>query len=271
MADNTTDAAFSIANTEVFGTTVNVVSQDEAVGWIIAEALTVGSDGCSAVVTPNMDHCVRLHTDPRFRRAYRTAFLRIADGMPLVWASRLTRHALPERVTGADLVEPLCAAAAGAGLSIFLLGPSAAVNTAAAAKLAERHPGLRIAGTYAPTYGFIDDAEERARMVDAVNASGCDLLFVALGSPRQEIFVAEHRHELRCGVALGVGAALDFLAGTQQRAPKWTQRLGLEGIYRAVTDPRRLFARYARCAYWLPLLVLAQASVGLRGAARLAS
>ncbi|WGF88303.1 WecB/TagA/CpsF family glycosyltransferase [Marinivivus vitaminiproducens] len=265
------DATFSIDDTEVFGTTVNVVSQDEAVGWIIAEALTVGSDGCSAVVTPNMDHCVRLRTDARFRRAYRTAFLRVADGMPLVWASRLTGRALPERVTGADLVEPLCAAAAEAELRVFLLGPSEAVNRAAAARLTERHPGLQIAGTFAPSYGFIDDMAERARMVEAVNASGCNLLFVALGSPRQEIFVAEHQHELRCGVALGVGAALDFLAGTQQRAPKWTRRLGLEGVYRALSNPRRLFVRYARCAYWLPLLMAGQAGVSLRGAARAAA
>jgi len=248
------------ARTEVFGVAVDVVDPAAALERIVALARE-GSGGY--VVTPNLDHAVRLRSDAALRAAYDGAALVLADGMPLVWASRLRGPALPARVAGSDLIEPLAAAAAGAGLSLFLFGTTLAVLCTAARRLAAGAPGLRIAGIHAPPFGFESDPEANREALAAVAAARPDIVLLALGSPKQELWAARWRHECGAGVLVCIGAGLDFLAGAQARAPRPLQRLGLEWLWRALGDPRRLGPRYLRNLLWLPRL-LAEQLVGRR-------
>ncbi|WGF89050.1 WecB/TagA/CpsF family glycosyltransferase [Marinivivus vitaminiproducens] len=207
------------------------------------------------VVTPNLDHVVRLATDSGLRRLYRQASLVLADGMPLVWASRMKGDPLPERVAGADLVVPVCQAAARAGLTVALLGPCERTLDRAIARLDLLAPGLHVVARHAPSMGFIRDAAECARMIEMVNVMQPDIVFVALGSPQQEIWGFAAQAQLKAKVVLCVGAGLDFVAGTRSRAAIWVRRLGMEWLHRALTEPCRLGPRYLRNALRLPGLI----------------
>jgi N-acetylglucosaminyldiphosphoundecaprenol N-acetyl-beta-D-mannosaminyltransferase len=175
---------------------------------------------------------------------YRSAWLSLPDGMSLVWASRLLGTPLPEKVSGIDLFQEVSAAAAGTGLRIFLLGGRPGAAEQAARVVEARHPGLRIAGTCCPPVGFESDPAEAERVLAAVRDAAPHILFVALGAPKQELWMYENREALGVPVALGVGATFDFVAGMIRRAPKWMQTRGLEWMYRAATEPRRLGRRY---------------------------
>lgn len=196
------------------------------------------------VVTPNVDHMVRLHRDPGFRRAYEDAAFRFADGMPLVWASRLLGRPLRGRMAGSDLLPALAEMAAARGYTIFLLGGGEGVSLRAAMALRARFPVLRVAGVHAPPGRFGEDAVSSDAAIDAVAAARPDILFVGLGSPKQELWVHRHWERLACTVAVCCGAAIDFIAGAQTRAPAWMQRSGLEWLWRLAHNPRRLWRRY---------------------------
>jgi len=192
------------------------------------------------VFTPNVDHVVQAETSPAFRDAYARADLSLADGQPIVWASRLLGGALPEKVSGADLVEPLLERAGRRGWRVFLLGGMPGSARAVAERFAAAH-GVRIAGL---EDGRVDLADEA--LVGRIAQARPHLLLVALGAPKQELWIAAHRARLGPAVALGVGAALDFLAGAVPRAPRWMRRAGLEWLYRLAREPRRLAGRYLR-------------------------
>ncbi|MDR5709090.1 MAG: WecB/TagA/CpsF family glycosyltransferase, partial [Armatimonadota bacterium] len=196
------------------------------------------------IVTPNTDHVVRYHRDPAFRKAVDGAWLRLADGMPVVWASRLVGNPLPERVAGSDLLPELCRLAAERAYSVFFLGGRAGVARQAAENLKSRYRGLKVAGTYTPVEGFAQDPYDQEAAVEAVNRTEPDILFVGLGSPVQELWVHRNWDRLRVRVAVCCGAALDYAAGTQPRAPWWMRRAGLEWLWRLVHEPRRLWRRY---------------------------
>lgn len=196
------------------------------------------------VVTPNVDHVVRLQWDTAFRNAYADAAIACADGMPLIWASRLLGQPLKERVTGADLLPAVCGMAAASGASVYLLGGQEGVGELAAKNLSARYPGLKIAGTYSPPLGFERDPEEQRRIAARINRARPDILAVGLGAPKQELWTAAHRHHLDFGVALCIGAAADFAAGTLERAPRWMQQHGLEWLWRLAREPKRLWKRY---------------------------
>jgi N-acetylglucosaminyldiphosphoundecaprenol N-acetyl-beta-D-mannosaminyltransferase len=164
----------------------------------------------------------------------------VADGQPLVWASRFTRQPLPERVTGIDLIDQLCAHAARENIGVYFLGASDRIVRATADLLRTRHPGLDVRGC-ADGYFDSDEAPARAR---AVAASGAGLLFVAMGVPRQEQFIEEQWEHLGARVVIGVGGSFDVTAGLRKRAPIFIQRAGLEWAYRVAQEPRRLFKRY---------------------------
>jgi N-acetylglucosaminyldiphosphoundecaprenol N-acetyl-beta-D-mannosaminyltransferase len=208
----------------------------------VVHALTTGRRGY--IVTPNTDHVVRYHRDPAFREAVDGAWLRLADGMPVVWASRLLRNPLPERVAGSDLLPALCELAARQGYSVFLLGGREGVAKRAAERLEARFRGLKVAGTYTPVEGFDGDPEDQEAAVEAVNRVAPDILFVGVGSPTQELWVHRNWDRLRVRVAVCCGAALDYAAGTKPRAPGWMRRAGLEWLWRLVHEPRRLWRRY---------------------------
>ncbi len=195
------------------------------------------------VLTPNVDHVVLAEVEPALKAAYAEAALSLADGMPILWASRLLGRPLPAKVSGSDLVEPLLALAASRGWSVYLLGGAPGVGEKAAAVLRARLPALRIAGVDAPRIAAPDDAEAAAA-ADRIRAAHPDLVLVALGCPKQELWIHHHAARLGPAVALGIGASLDFVAGVVRRAPRWVSRLGLEWFYRLVHEPRRLWRRY---------------------------
>jgi N-acetylglucosaminyldiphosphoundecaprenol N-acetyl-beta-D-mannosaminyltransferase len=193
------------------------------------------------VFTPNTDHLVTAEDDAELREAYAGADLALVDGMPVVWASRLLGTPLPERVSGADLTPVLLERAARRGLRVYLFGAKPGVAEKAAERL--RGDGVVVAGTASPFVGLTAQPDED-EIVAQVRAARPDLVLVALGSPKQERFIHRRARQLAPAVCIGVGATLDFLAGTVRRAPRWMSRAGLEWLFRLVQEPRRLARRY---------------------------
>ena len=199
-----------------------------------------------AIFTPNVDHVVMADEHAGLRRAYRRASLSFADGMPLVWTSRLLGRRIPEKLSGSDMIVPIVQLAAAENWGVYLLGgmpgdPGAAAL--AAARFTERF-GVRIVGID-PSFVSMDgngsaDAAVLARVRDAKP----DLVFVALGAPKQELWIARCLDEIRPAVAIGVGASLDFISGQITRAPRWVSNAGFEWAFRLAQDPKRLWKRY---------------------------
>jgi N-acetylglucosaminyldiphosphoundecaprenol N-acetyl-beta-D-mannosaminyltransferase len=238
-------------NLTVNGVTINVPSITNAVTSIVSAAQR-GEN--FSVCTLNLDHVVKLQQRPDFRAAYHRAKFVTADGFPIVMLSRLLGTRI-ERTTGADLVEPLCREAGKKGLPIFLLGSDDHTLATTAQRLAKRFKGLTVAGYYAPGSNFDPGSREADIAIGNIRASGARLCFIALGAPRQELFAARCLDELDGTGMLCIGAALDFIAGTQERAPSVAQKYGLEWAWRMLREPRRLGPRYARCAAVVPGLV----------------
>jgi N-acetylglucosaminyldiphosphoundecaprenol N-acetyl-beta-D-mannosaminyltransferase len=195
------------------------------------------------IVTVNLDFVAISRRDADFRETLNAAELAVADGMPLVWASRLGKVPLPRRLTGVELVDECCRVAVETGTSVFLLGAAPGVADNAADKLRARFPGLRVAGVYAPPFGPLT-AEENDRIMQRIKAAQPDFLFVALGAPQQDVWIRANRDRLDVPVCMGVGCVLDLLAGIVSRAPAWMQRTGLEWLFRLGQEPARLWRRY---------------------------
>jgi exopolysaccharide biosynthesis WecB/TagA/CpsF family protein len=241
----------------VDGWNVNLATQSEAVAQVIRRART----GLAfTLFTLNLDHLVKLRSDPRFRQAYGRADFVSADGGPIVRLAR-GQGAQLERTTGADLVIPLCQAAEANGVPLFLFGSSEAALEGACRRLKAQFPRLDVRGCESPAFGFDPDSPEADAAGERIVASGARLCFVALGAPKQELF-ADRMAARMDGVGwICVGAALDFLTGAQKRAPLALQRLGLEWAYRCACQPRRLGLRYLRCAWLYARLRLAGAGL----------
>jgi exopolysaccharide biosynthesis WecB/TagA/CpsF family protein len=224
----------------------------EAIDSIVSAA----QDGDNfSVCTLNLDHVDKLNRQPEFRAAYRRARFITADGFPIVILGRLAGASI-ERTTGADLVHPLCAEAGRKGLPVYLFGSNKLTLHRAARRLASRYQGLEIVGASSPGPTFDPHSSEADAAIERIRASGARLCFVALGAPRQEIFAARCLDRLPSTGLLCIGAALDFIANTQNRAPRFTQKTGLEWAWRMMRDPRRLGPRYARCAAVIPKLAI---------------
>jgi N-acetylglucosaminyldiphosphoundecaprenol N-acetyl-beta-D-mannosaminyltransferase len=220
---------------------VDVVSKAEALARI--EGLVTAGRG-GRVFTPNVDHVVLAHRDEALRRAYARAELCTADGAPLVFLSRLSPAPLPERVAGSDLVEPVVARAAERGWPLFLLGGGPGVADEAAARWKSRYPRLAVAGTAAPRVSAVPTAEQVERAAELVRAAAPRIVLVALGAPKQELFIDALAAHVAPAVLLGIGAALDFVAGRVRRAPAFVSRVGAEWLFRLAQEPRRLAHRY---------------------------
>jgi exopolysaccharide biosynthesis WecB/TagA/CpsF family protein len=214
----------------------------------------VGSGNLTQVCTVNLDFLVRAQTNKDIARILAHAELNVADGAPVVWLSRLTGHQLPGRIAGADLVPKIIAGAADRGASVFLLGGKDGVAHRAKTALLARHPTLRIAGAHEPPLMTLDALEDDS-IVGLVNASNADILIVALGHPKQELWIDRNRDRLRVSVAIGAGCCLDLIAGQVRRAPSWMQAAGLEWLFRLLQEPRRLAGRYVTDAAWLAWIV----------------
>ncbi len=188
----------------------------------------------------------------------RATFL-LADGMPMVWYSRLKRRPLPERVTGADLIFRLCERAAQRGRRVFLLGGTPGIADRAAENLCRRYPGLQIAGTEGPMMKQLS-RQEHEQLIARIRETKPGLLFVALGQPKGEIWLAENCRSLGVPVCAQVGASFDFVAGEVKRAPRWIQRIGMEWLYRISREPMRMAPRYFQNALFLAKAVLRDAA-----------
>ena len=196
------------------------------------------------IVTANLDHLRRLARDRSYRGLCDGADLVVADGMPLLWASRVQATPLPQRVAGSDFIWTLSEAAAAADRSLFLLGGAPGTAEEAGRILEAKYPGLRVADAYCPPIGFEDDSQIVAEMQRRLEAARPDIVYVALGSPKQEQWIAKLRPALPAAWWIGVGISFSFVCGQVKRAPIWMQRCGIEWIHRLVQEPRRLFKRY---------------------------
>ncbi|MBL8433581.1 WecB/TagA/CpsF family glycosyltransferase [Zoogloea sp.] len=191
-------------------------------------------------VVVNVDKIVKASRDPGLRRIINDCDLINADGMPVVWASRLLGKPLKERVTGVDLFEALMARAAQKGWRVFLLGAREEVVSGVARLYPARYPGLTIAGY---RNGYWSQAEEE-EVVAQISAARPDILFVAISSPTKEAFLARYQAAMKVPFAMGVGGTFDVAVGHVKRAPVWMQKAGLEWFYRFLQEPRRMFRRY---------------------------
>jgi N-acetylglucosaminyldiphosphoundecaprenol N-acetyl-beta-D-mannosaminyltransferase len=220
-----------------------LVDRIDLVGAIQRVCGFVRSGRAHQVVTVNLDFVSIAQRNEAFRETLNQADLAVPDGMPLVWVSRLKGTPLIERVAGVDLFDLACAMAAAEGWRIFLLGAAPGVADKAAEALLDRYPALQVAGTYAPPMGELT-AEEEETMLRVVNEVRPELLFVALGAPRQDLWIRTHLARLDVRLAMGVGCGFDLLAGAVARAPRWMQRCGLEWAFRLAQEPARLWRRY---------------------------
>jgi N-acetylglucosaminyldiphosphoundecaprenol N-acetyl-beta-D-mannosaminyltransferase len=197
----------------------------------------------SFFITANLNYAMLTDGDDRLKRLNEQAAFVLADGMPLVWWSRLGPRPLPERVAGSDLIYGICERAAKKGHRVYLLGAGPGVAEEAAANLVRRYPELVIVGIECPPFRRLTD-EEQEMQFERIRAARPDILFVAFGQPKGEYWIAENLERLGVPVSVQVGATLDFVAGRVKRSPKWMQKTGLEWIYRMAQEPRRLARRY---------------------------
>lgn len=202
----------------------------------------------SYLVTPNLDHIVNLEEDAEFAEAYQHADLIVADGKPLIWISNWMKNPIKEKISGSDLFPKVCELAANRGYRVFLLGAAEGVAAKAAENLRKKYPGLQIAGTYSPKFGFEKMPDELGKMRNILLEAEPDILALALGSPKAEKYLYRHGKENNIPLSISIGASVDFEAGKIKRAPRWMSESGLEWLFRITQDPKRLIKRYWRDA-----------------------
>lgn len=196
------------------------------------------------IVTANLDHLRRLRPGNPYVRVISEADFIVADGMPILWAAAIQGTPLPERVAGSDLVSSLAQGACRHGRSLFLLGGDPGVAEAACRVLVKRNPGLRIVGWHYPAPGFQHRPEEIELIRRKLSSARPDIVYVALGSPKQERFIASNRALLPAAWWIGVGISFSYLAGALRQPPPWLRRIGGEWILRLIQEPRRMAVRY---------------------------
>ena len=231
-----------MSRTDVLGVGFDDLTMDEAVAAAL-ELMDRRAAGYAC--TPNPEIVMAARENASLAAALKSADLVLADGVGITKAAQLLRTPLKGRVPGIDFAQRAASALAERGGSVFLFGAKPGVAEAAAEKLRAEYPGLVIAGT-ADGY-FTDDKP----VVEAINAAGPDFVMVCLGSPKQELWMAEHAGKISCGLMAGLGGSLDVLAGNVQRAPETWRKLGLEWLYRVIKEPKRI-TRLAK----LPLFVI---------------
>lgn len=226
----------------LFGVEFACITESQSVNWVCDRAAS-GKGGF--VVTANLDHLRRCCVDPGYRELVDGADLVVADGMPLIWASKVQGEPLlPERVAGSSMTITLCERAAQRGLSIYLLGGDEGVAERAAEVLRNRHPGIQIAGCHCPPFGFEKSEQDMDTIRDGLTAASPDIVLVALGSPKQEKLIRDIRSVCPGACWIGVGISLSFITGDVSRAPEWVQKAGIEWLHRLIQEPKRLFRRY---------------------------
>lgn len=195
-------------------------------------------------VTLNLDILRLAYYDKKFFDVINSANIIIADGMPLIWLSRLFKQPLKERVAGRKIVYDLCQMSNDKGYKVFMLGAAEGVADKAKLKLEKKMPNIKIVGTYSPFFGELNDEAKNAEIIKKINDSGADILFVALGAPKQETWLYNNLSRLNPYVYIPCGGSIDFIAGAQIKSPEWIANIGLEWIFRLFSNPKRMFKRY---------------------------
>jgi N-acetylglucosaminyldiphosphoundecaprenol N-acetyl-beta-D-mannosaminyltransferase len=243
----------------ILGVGISAINIDIALDLI--ETWIAHRESLYICVTP-VHSVMECQRDPELRRICNASGMTTPDGMPLVWLCRLNGHRHVDRVYGPDLMLALCERSVTGGYRHFFYGGAEGVSEQLAANLQLRFPGLVIAGTYFPPFRPLTP-EEDDQVVGMINETSPDVVWVGLGSPKQERWMAAHVGRVEAPTLIGVGAAFDFLTGRKRQAPRWMQRSGLEWLFRLLTEPRRLWRRYLVNNPLFVLLVLTQA-LGLR-------
>jgi len=223
----------SMLKHEIFGIPVNALTYQDAVDWV-AERVAAGKS--SWILAINPEKIMKALADEKLRRLLLQADLFIPDGIGILWAGKVLGKPFPQRVTGVDILVLLVKEAATRGWKIFLLGAPPGISQEVARGWELKYPGLQVVGHH---HGYFKE-EEEAQVVSKISAAAPDLLFVAMGSPRQEQFIVNNRAVLGAPVCMGVGGSFDVLSGRKKRAPVWMQRIGLEWSYRLLLEPRRI-------------------------------
>lgn len=219
-----------------------ICDYDEVLGWM-SSAIAARERGWLTAAAVNL--VMSAHDDAEVRAATGTASLIVPDGQPLVWALHALGHRAATRVYGPELMARFCARAAQDGTSIYLYGGRDEQRLGQLRRrLAERFPGLRIAGSYSPPFRVLQQ-QERSELASEIDASGAQVVWVGIGQPKQEMWMAQMRPLLQAPLLVGVGAAFDFHAGLIAQAPAWMQQNGLEWLFRLSREPKRLWRRYA--------------------------
>ena len=229
------------ARVPLMGVRIDCVTERQVTTHVLS-SIRAGVGGW--IATPNVQHLRVISEQPELLRLVNEANFRVADGMPLIWASRLQGTPLPERITGAGLTLSLATAAAKAGASIFLLGGDPGDAEAAATVLKQLNPDLRIAGVLCPAPGFERDPLQMAEIGNTLHSAKADLVYSCFGFPKQEMVIRALREYLPSAWFLGLGGSLAIVSGRTRRAPRWIQGMGMEWAWRLGLEPRRLFHRY---------------------------
>jgi N-acetylglucosaminyldiphosphoundecaprenol N-acetyl-beta-D-mannosaminyltransferase len=196
------------------------------------------------LVTANTDHMMKLQKDADFKDAYNNASLVLADGMPLIWASKFLGTPLKEKISGSDLFPLLCETASRKGYSLFFLGGREGAAEKTADVFRNKFPNIRIVGVYSPPFGFENNLNENYKITQMIKVAKPDILFVGLGAPKQEKWIFKHKNLYEVPVSIGIGASFEFVSGFVRRAPVWMQKCGLEWSWRILMEPKRLWRRY---------------------------
>ena len=241
----------------LFGVDIDLLSMSQTVArvrsWVQAP-----EKNCQFIVTPNVDHIVKVQTDVKLQLAYKHAALVVTDGRPVVWAANLLGVDIPGVVPGSDLVPAIFddAQAQQTALTVFLLGAMPGVAERAKVFIHTKWPMVHVVGTLSPDFGFDKNEADSTAICKIVNESKADLLVLGLGAPKQEIWITQYAAQLSVKVALCVGATIDFLAGEKARAPMWMRKVGLEWLHRMLSEPKRLAKRYLVDAIVFPKLIV---------------
>ncbi|WP_017931115.1 WecB/TagA/CpsF family glycosyltransferase [Robiginitomaculum antarcticum] len=216
----------------------NAVTEQNVLQW--SEGI-LNSPDTHYIVTVNVAILMMIRSDERLKRFIESSTVTVADGQPIIWLSRLLGNPLPERIPGIDLCQKITKIAADSGKTVYLLGATNAVLNKTERQLLADNPALIIAGK---SDGYFDDHETENR-VNRIRNSGADILFVAMGVPRQEYFIQENLDKLGVNLTIALGGSFDVISGITKRAPNWMQNYGLEWFFRLLQEPRRLGKRYA--------------------------
>ncbi len=248
----------------ILGVAVDNLTMEEVLDVVDA---SIAEGGFHQIATANVDFLMKSIHDEELYETLASCDVVLADGMPLVWASHLLGAGLKERVAGSDLVPQLAKLSSQRGYRIFMLGASEESSAGAAAWMENNFPGVQIAGRFSPKFQPLEEMDHE-EILAKIAKSKPDILLVAFGNPKQEKWLAMHRHRLEVPVCVGVGGTFDFLSGRVSRAPGWMQSYGMEWLYRTMQEPTRLAKRYLSnalgLARYLPVQLAAMAMQGKR-------